>query len=69
MQRLQWSMQKESQNNLYGSKVDLSVMKSVHCICCGVSKQKDSVVSLCMTEDDIPFGEYLAHLSWKDIAK
>ena len=31
--------------------------------------QKLSVVSLCMTEGDIPFGEYLDHLSWKDTAR
>lgn len=24
---------------------------------------------LCMAEADIPFGEYLSHISWKDIAR
>lgn len=45
------------------------MIKLVHYIHCSVSKQKLSVVSLCMTEGDIPFGEYLDHLNWKDIAR
>lgn len=45
------------------------MMKLVHYIHCSVSEQKLSVVSLCMTEGNIPFGEYLDHLSWKDIAR
>lgn len=42
-------------------------MKLVHYSHCSVSKQKLSVVSLCMTEGDTPFGEYVDHLSWKNI--
>lgn len=45
------------------------MMKLVHFIYCSVSKQKFSVVLLCMTKADTPFGEYLRHISWKDIAR